>query len=83
MKVALAYTLIHDNQVLGFAEMTSCRSAVMSEVLVTSPSVRWADIAGMDSTKRVLQEAVVLPSKRPDIFTGLRAPARGAASVPV
>ena len=57
--------------------MASCRSAVMSEVLVTSPSVRWADIAGMHSTKRVLQEAVVLPSKRPDIFTGLRAPSRG------
>jgi spastin len=49
----------------------------MSEVLVTSPSVRWDDIAGMDATKRVLQEAVVLPSMRPDIFTGLRAPSRG------
>jgi SpoVK/Ycf46/Vps4 family AAA+-type ATPase len=63
--------------VCACAEMASCRQAVMSEVLVTSPLVRWDDIAGMDSTKRILQEAVVLPSMRPDIFTGLRAPSRG------
>ena len=59
------------------AELASCRAAVESEILMTMPSVHWADIAGMTGVKRVLQEAVVLPSMRPDIFTGLRAPTRG------
>eukprot|EP00892_Ulva_mutabilis_P006825 jgi/Ulvmu1/4514/UM002_0240.1 len=59
------------------SELASCRVAVESEILMTTPSVRWADIAGMTGVKRVLQEAVVLPSMRPDIFTGLRAPTRG------
>lgn len=59
------------------AELASCRAAVESEILMTTPSVSWGDIAGMTGVKRVLQEAVVLPSMRPDIFTGLRAPTRG------
>lgn len=59
------------------AELASCKAAVESEILMTIPSVHWGDIAGMTGVKRVLQEAVVLPSMRPDIFTGLRAPTRG------
>jgi spastin len=59
------------------AEYSSCLAAVANEVLVSSPGVGWADIAGLEATKQVLQEAVVLPSIRPDIFTGLRAPSKG------
>jgi SpoVK/Ycf46/Vps4 family AAA+-type ATPase len=43
----------------------------------TSPSVSWSDIAGLDSAKRALYEAVILPSLRPDLFTGLRQPSKG------
>ena len=60
------------------AEYAQCLAAVHSEVLMTSPGVGWGDIAGLEATKQVLQEAVVLPSIRPDIFTGLRAPSKGA-----
>jgi hypothetical protein len=60
------------------AEYASCLAAVYNEVLITSPGVSWGDIAGLESTKQVLQEAVVLPSIRPDIFTGLRSPSKGA-----
>ena len=60
------------------AEYAACLSSVHNEVLLTAPGISWSDIAGLATTKQVLQEAVVLPSIRPDIFTGLRAPSKGA-----
>lgn len=33
--------------------------------------------AGLDLVKQTLNEAVILPNLRPDIFTGLRAPPKG------
>jgi hypothetical protein len=35
-----------------------------------SQEVRWTDIAGLDSAKATLNEIVVLPTLRPDVFTG-------------
>lgn len=37
----------------------------------------WDDIAGLEFTKTTIQEAVVWPISRPDMFTGLRRPPRG------
>jgi len=39
--------------------------------------VQWDDIAGLSLAKQTLQEAVILPNLRPDLFTGLRAPTKG------
>ena len=39
--------------------------------------MHFSDIFGLESAKKVLREAVILPNLRPDIFTGLRAPPRG------
>jgi hypothetical protein len=43
--------------------------------------VRWDDIAGLAYAKQTLQEAVILPNLRPDLFTGLRSPPKGVISV--
>jgi len=49
--------------------------SAMREVFVERPNVRWADVGGLDSIKKELQEAVELPLKKPEIFDqmGIRA----------
>merc|ERR1711966_132918 len=39
--------------------------------------VPWSSIVGLDHAKRLLNEAVVMPLKYPQLFTGLLAPWKG------
>ena len=41
------------------------------------PNVQWSDVAGLESAKEALKEAVILPIKFPHLFTGKRKPWRG------
>eukprot|EP01032_Pedospumella_encystans_P035454 gene35454-40102_t len=50
---------------------------ILEGMLDKSPNVRWDDIAGLAYAKQTLQEAVILPNLRPDLFTGLRSPPKG------
>ncbi|XP_045617963.2 fidgetin-like protein 1 isoform X3 [Procambarus clarkii] len=50
---------------------------IMNEIMDSGPSVTWDDIAGLDLAKSTIQEVVVWPMLRPDIFTGLRGPPKG------
>jgi fidgetin-like protein 1 len=50
---------------------------IMNEVVVRGDEVHWDDVAGLELAKTALKEAVVYPFLRPDLFMGLREPARG------
>jgi fidgetin-like protein 1 len=50
---------------------------IFNEIVVQGDEVHWSDIAGLDAAKKALKEAVVYPFLRPDLFMGLREPARG------
>lgn len=45
--------------------------------IVGGAPVQWEDVVGQETAKQALQEMVILPSLRPELFTGLRSPARG------
>ncbi|KAJ3212981.1 Vacuolar protein sorting-associated protein 4 [Dinochytrium kinnereticum] len=59
------------------AEVKKLRSALAGAILSEKPNVHWSDIAGLEGAKEALKEAVILPIKFPQLFTGKRVPWRG------
>ncbi|KAI2627501.1 AAA-domain-containing protein [Hypoxylon sp. NC1633] len=51
--------------------------AIFNEIVIQGDEVHWSDVAGLEIAKNALREAVVYPFLRPDLFMGLREPARG------
>ena len=50
---------------------------IFNEIIIQGDEVHWSDIAGLEVAKNALRETVVYPFLRPDLFMGLREPARG------
>ncbi|KIZ02954.1 hypothetical protein MNEG_5000 [Monoraphidium neglectum] len=58
-------------------EFRGLAEAVSRDIYVESPNVQWGDVVGLGDAKRLLQEAVVMPVRYPELFTGLLAPWKG------
>lgn len=43
---------------------------ILDEIVEGGAKVEWTDIAGQEVAKQALQEMVILPSVRPELFTG-------------
>lgn len=56
---------------------STAAKAIFNEIVVHGDEVRWSDVAGLEVAKNALRETVVYPFLRPDLFMGLREPARG------
>ncbi|CAO1620459.1 unnamed protein product [Sympodiomycopsis kandeliae] len=53
------------------------RAGLSSAILSETPNVHWDDVAGLQTAKDALKEAVILPIRHPHLFTGKRTPWRG------
>ena len=50
---------------------------ILSEILDSNVRVGWQDIAGLEFAKKSVMEIVVYPLWRPELFHGIRRPAKG------
>ncbi|GAB7361383.1 hypothetical protein MBLNU230_g1438t1 [Neophaeotheca triangularis] len=55
----------------------SAAKQIFNEIVIKGDQVHWDDVAGLEIAKSALKETVVYPFLRPDLFMGLREPARG------
>ncbi len=58
-------------------EMAKLQKGLAGAILGEKPDVKWDDVAGLDAAKAALKEAVILPAKFPQLFTGKRRPWKG------
>eukprot|EP00448_Togula_jolla_P004427 CAMPEP_0170611946 /NCGR_PEP_ID=MMETSP0224-20130122/23460_1 /TAXON_ID=285029 /ORGANISM="Togula jolla, Strain CCCM 725" /LENGTH=563 /DNA_ID=CAMNT_0010937415 /DNA_START=24 /DNA_END=1712 /DNA_ORIENTATION=- len=74
----------YDNQLLkalpcygGDKEYRDLAMVISRDILTRNPAVSWDSIVGLAPAKALLKEAVVMPLKYPQLFTGLLAPWKG------
>eukprot|EP00753_Platysulcus_tardus_P014799 PLAT4535.1.p1 GENE.PLAT4535.1~~PLAT4535.1.p1 ORF type:complete len:475 (+),score=233.44 PLAT4535.1:60-1484(+) len=58
-------------------EKSKLRGALAGAIVSTKPDVKWSDVAGLEAAKAALKEAVILPARFPQFFTGKRRPWKG------
>ncbi|KAL0483137.1 vacuolar protein sorting protein VPS4 [Acrasis kona] len=51
--------------------------ALEGAIVREKPNIKWSDVAGLEGAKEALKEAVILPIKFPQLFTGKRSPWSG------
>jgi len=55
-------------------ETKKLRESLSDCLIKEKPSITWKDVAGLEPAKTALEEAVILPQKFPQLFTGKRKP---------
>ena len=50
---------------------------IENEIMNTKKNMSWDDIAGLKAAKEAINYAVIMPMKRPDLFTGIRSAPKG------
>ncbi|KAJ6620138.1 P-loop containing nucleoside triphosphate hydrolase protein [Mycena sp. CBHHK59/15] len=58
-------------------EIRKLRAGLAEAILGATTDVTWDDIAGLEAAKDSLREAVIIPIKFPQLFTGKRKPWKG------
>ncbi|GMM27749.1 AAA family ATPase [Martiniozyma asiatica (nom. inval.)] len=58
-------------------ENNKLKNQLANSILTEKPNIQWDDIAGLEAAKDALKEAVILPVKFPQLFTGKRKPVSG------
>ncbi len=52
-------------------ETEKLQKALSHAIVTEKPNVKWDDVAGLHLAKQLLKEAVIMPIKYPQFFTGL------------
>ena len=58
-------------------EEAKMAEGLSGNILAEKPNVKWDDVAGLEQAKESLKEAVILPTRFPQLFTGKRKPWKG------
>eukprot|EP01083_Nonionella_stella_P050925 135283_1 len=58
-------------------ETNKLKSGLSNAIVIDKPNVKWSDVAGLETDKGLLKEAVILPIRFPQLFTGKRKPFQG------
>ncbi|XP_075257103.1 vacuolar protein sorting-associated protein 4-like [Convolutriloba macropyga] len=58
-------------------ESKKFQDKISGTIVIEKPDVKWDDVAGLETAKDALKEAVIFPVKYPQLFVGKRKPWRG------
>ena len=58
-------------------ELRELAAVVKREIIIENPNINFNDIVGVDGAKEIIKEALFLPMKYPDLFTGILEPWKG------
>ena len=51
-------------------ESKKFQDKISGTILIEKPNVKWSDVAGLETAKDALKEAVIFPVKYPQLFVG-------------